>query len=190
MGTSWISRKEGILERGGGGRWSRQGGYGPPYQLYINKWKSVASTLIYEPFSQVLKLEINQHPENDLWNRSHEVTTSSWPFSWALIFYWFTSNGSKTWLIVCVSWKWWHTKLLPLKNSSLMSSTKKICFKFIILILHLSILKNTILMSYSVNILQIRKILCMYVKQYLFCFMVKASVNSLTADDNIKHKSK
>ena len=34
MGTSWISRKGGILEKWGGG-WSRKGGgYDPPYQLW------------------------------------------------------------------------------------------------------------------------------------------------------------
>ena len=34
VGTSWISRKRGeILEKGGGGGWSRKGGYDPPYQL-------------------------------------------------------------------------------------------------------------------------------------------------------------
>ena len=34
MGTSWISRKEGILEKDRGEGWSRKGGYEPPYQLW------------------------------------------------------------------------------------------------------------------------------------------------------------
>ena len=35
MGTSWISRKGGILEKGGGGVDLEKGGYDPPYQLRI-----------------------------------------------------------------------------------------------------------------------------------------------------------
>ena len=39
MGTSWISRKEGILEKG---VWSKQGEYEPPYQLWVDNLNSRA----------------------------------------------------------------------------------------------------------------------------------------------------
>ena len=51
MGTSWISRKGAILEKGGGGRGE---GYDPPYQLCEQEYIEVLPILVSLILNQVM----------------------------------------------------------------------------------------------------------------------------------------